>query len=77
MPAHAYEARRIGEAVQRDRHARDLVGLRAARKHLGWYARNLPHAAAFRRAVNTATERVAVGEHIDRFFTGAIARAAA
>lgn len=53
------------------------IGLRAARKHLGWYARNLPHAAAFRRAVNTATERVAVGEHIDRFFAGAIAHAAA
>jgi tRNA-dihydrouridine synthase B len=53
------------------------IGLRAARKHLGWYARNLPHAAAFRRAVNKATEREVVREQIHRFFAGAIERAAA
>ena len=53
------------------------IGLRAARKHLGWYARNLPHAAAFRRAVNTATEEETVYDHIRRFFAGAIDRAAA
>ena len=53
------------------------IGLRAARKHLGWYARNLPHAAAFRRAVNTAAEGETVRDHIDRFFADAIERAAA
>ena len=71
------------EAVVREHHEGMLthygleIGLRAARKHLGWYARNLPHAAAFRRAVNKATEREAVGELIRRFFAGAIENAAA
>ncbi len=53
------------------------IGLRTARKHLGWYARSLPHAAAFRRAVNKATEREAVRGFIHRFFAGAIEHAAA
>ena len=58
-------------------HHGSAIGLRAARKHLGWYAHSLPHAAAFRRAVNKATEPEAVRDLICRFFAGAIERNAA
>ncbi len=36
------------------------AGVRAARKHLGWYSAGLPGAAEFRRAVNGAGEAAAV-----------------
>ena len=57
-------------------HYGPAIGVRTARKHLGWYARNLPHAAAFRRAVNQATEPEAVRGLIRRFFAGTFERAA-
>ena len=52
------------------------AGLRLARKHLSWYARGLPGAAAFRAAVNTLDEVGAVLALIDRFYDRPVARTA-
>ncbi|MBM3561116.1 MAG: tRNA dihydrouridine synthase DusB, partial [Alphaproteobacteria bacterium] len=52
-------------------------GLRIARKHLGWYAQGLLGAAAFRNAVNNATEPAVVIGEIRRFFAPAGERMAA
>jgi tRNA-dihydrouridine synthase B len=58
------------------------AGLRLARKHLSWYARALPGAAAFRAAVMGLAEVPAVLALIDRFYdpliesAGALAEAA-
>jgi tRNA-dihydrouridine synthase B len=43
-------------------------GLRAARKHLAWYARGLRGAAAFRERVNRLTDAEAVRREIRAFF---------
>jgi len=50
------------------------AGLRLARKHLSWYSRALPGAAAFRAAVNGLTEVPAVLALLDRLYDPLIAR---
>ena len=56
-------------------HYRDMVehygrevGVRVARKHLGWYAEDLSNAAIFRRQVNGLTDPGAVEDAILSFF---------
>ncbi|MBT5415656.1 MAG: tRNA dihydrouridine synthase DusB, partial [Rhodospirillaceae bacterium] len=51
-------------------------GLRAARKHLAWYAHGLRDAAAFREHVNRLTEPEAVREAVRTFFDAACDAAA-
>lgn len=53
------------------------AGLRVARKHIAWYSRDLPGAAAFRQAVNNTLEPARVDEAIRRFFEPQLARLAA
>jgi tRNA-dihydrouridine synthase B len=48
----------------------DETGVRIARKHIGWYSRELAGSAAFRQEINrleTAPEQVAA---VERFFVG-------
>jgi len=51
-------------------------GVRAARKHMGWYAQGRPGAAAFRNAVNNTLDPARVHALVDGFF-GAPVRLAA
>lgn len=44
------------------------VGVRVARKHLGWYADGLAGAAAFRGRVNCSADPAAVEDAIEDFF---------
>ncbi len=53
------------------------LGLRVARKHLGWYAAGLDGGAAFRRAVMTATDPAVVTAEIRRHYDRAAERWAA
>lgn len=43
-------------------------GVFFARKHLGWYARGLPHSAEFRSRINSLAESHAVIDEINRYF---------
>ena len=52
------------------------IGVPIARKHLGWYAKGLPGAAAFRAAVNRLDDPEAVRRTIDTHFLGPVERAA-
>ncbi|MGH7057291.1 MAG: tRNA dihydrouridine synthase DusB [Acetobacteraceae bacterium] len=45
-----------------------FAGVRIARKHLGWYVRGLPGAAAFRAAVNSIDDAAEVERMLCRFF---------
>jgi tRNA-dihydrouridine synthase B len=49
-------------------HYGSAVGLRIARKHLGWYSKGLPGSAEFRAAVNTAETVPQAKELIRRFY---------
>jgi len=49
------------------------AGVRMARKHLGWYARGLPGAAAFRGLVNRIEDVSEVEQRVEQFFTPLIA----
>jgi tRNA-dihydrouridine synthase B len=51
--------------------------VRNARKHLAWYSKSLPSAAAFRAEINRVHDPDAVRAHIRRFFSGAMERLAA
>ena len=53
------------------------LGVRNARKHLAWYSKSLPSAAAFRAEINRVHDPDAVRAHIRRFFSGAMERLAA
>ena len=53
------------------------VGVRVARKHLAWYAKALPNAAAFRDAVNHTADPEQVKAHMRRFFGGVLEAEAA
>jgi tRNA-dihydrouridine synthase B len=53
------------------------VGVRIARKHLGWYSKGLPGAAEFRAAVNRSENVVEVKAMIRGFFEPLIERVAA
>ena len=49
-------------------HAGSDVGVRLARKHVGWYSRGLPGSAEFRGAVNRLGDSAAVKARIDAFY---------
>jgi tRNA-dihydrouridine synthase B len=53
------------------------VGVRIARKHIGWYSKGLPGSAEFRAAVNQTIEPGAVRELIRMFYDPLVAREAA
>src|SRR5258706_6745589 len=46
------------------------LGVRIARKHIGWYARGLPGGEAFRREANAITSSVAQLAAVGAFFDG-------
>jgi len=50
------------------------VGLRIARKHVGWYSKGLPGSAEFRAAVNQATDPARVKALIRAFYEPFLAR---
>ena len=57
-----------------DHHIRDMLhhygrahGLRLARKHMGWYARGIPNAAAFREVINNTMDETVVFDALERF----------
>jgi tRNA-dihydrouridine synthase B len=52
------------------------VGVPIARKHLGWYSKGLPGAAAFRATVNRLDDPAAVRRTIDDYFLGPAEEAA-
>ena len=58
----------------------ELAGVRIARKHLGWYAKDRPENAAFRAVVNRAEDAEAqlrlTGEYFDRLQAGGLEAAA-
>ncbi|MGH7100991.1 MAG: tRNA dihydrouridine synthase DusB, partial [Acetobacteraceae bacterium] len=54
-----------------------VAGVRMARKHLGWYARGLPGAAAFRGSVNRLEEPDEVERHLASFLDPLIAEGVA
>ena len=53
------------------------VGMRIARKHIGWYSKGLPGSAEFRAAVNQTEAVDQVRELIRGFYEPLLARAAA
>jgi tRNA-dihydrouridine synthase B len=53
------------------------VGMRIARKHIGWYSKGLPGSAEFRAAVNQTDAVARVRELIRAFYEPLIAREAA
>jgi tRNA-dihydrouridine synthase B len=53
------------------------VGVKVARKHIGWYSRGLPRAAEFRAEVNRLEDPAAVRARIAAFYGAAIEREAA
>ena len=53
------------------------VGMRIARKHIGWYSKGLPGSAEFRAAVNQTESVDRVRELIGGFYEPLLARAAA
>jgi len=53
------------------------VGMKVARKHLGWYSKGLPGSAEFRAAVNRSESVAAVRDLIGRFYEPLLAREAA
>jgi len=53
------------------------VGVKIARKHLGWYSKGLPGSAEFRAAVNQSADPNAVRALIGRFYEPLIEREAA
>ncbi|QJW83566.1 tRNA dihydrouridine synthase DusB [Ramlibacter terrae] len=46
----------------------EFTGVRSARKHIGWYVKALPGAAAFREAMNRIEESAAQLAAVDDFF---------
>jgi tRNA-dihydrouridine synthase B len=48
----------------------EFIGVRSARKHIGWYVRSLPQGEAFRQTMNTiddcTTQVAAVGQFMDQ-----------
>jgi tRNA-dihydrouridine synthase B len=53
------------------------VGVKVARKHLGWYTKGLPSSAEFRNRVNFIDDPDQVLGEIDRFYTPFLRRRAA
>ena len=48
-------------------------GVRNARKHMGWYAKGLPEANAFRNLINNTMDPVKVEAAINHYFSADIA----
>lgn len=53
------------------------VGVKIARKHLGWYTKGLPGSAEFRNRVNFIAEAADVMDELERFYEPFILRRAA
>ena len=53
------------------------AGVRAARKHVGWYSKGLPGGAAFRAEIMRLTDPVAVKDAIRNFYARTVERQAA
>jgi tRNA-dihydrouridine synthase B len=53
------------------------VGVKIARKHIGWYSKGLPGSAEFRAAVNQSDDPSAVRSLVHRFYEPLIEREAA
>jgi tRNA-dihydrouridine synthase B len=53
------------------------VGIKIARKHIGWYSKGLPGSAEFRAAVNQSLDAAAVHELIRGFYEPLVEREAA
>jgi tRNA-dihydrouridine synthase B len=53
------------------------VGMRAARKHIGWYSKGLPGGAAFRGQVMRISDPAAVKDAIRGFYLPLLDRVAA
>ena len=49
-------------------HYGTLIGVRMARKHIGWYSRGLPGGSAFRSEVNTEGDVTRVRDMIEAYF---------
>jgi tRNA-dihydrouridine synthase B len=58
-------------------HYGEDVGVRCARKHLGWYVRGLPGSAEFRNVLNRIDNAKAVVESLNSFYEPYLQRAAA
>jgi tRNA-dihydrouridine synthase B len=72
------------QLVMVERHYEDMlshygteVGVRIARKHVGWYSKGLPGSAEFRAAVNQTTEPARVRALIRGFYEPLLGRRAA
>ncbi len=53
------------------------VGVKIARKHLGWYSKGLPGSAEFRAAVNQVDDPAVVDDMLRRFYEPLVEREAA
>ncbi len=71
-----YRAVRSHYADMLDHYGPD-IGVRAARKHIGWYSKGLRGGAEFRGAVNRLGDPAEVCDLIDRFYQGLLERAEA
>ena len=58
-------------------HYGEVAGMRAARKHIGWYSKGLPGSAEFRSKVMRMADTVEVIENIRRFYEPLIEKRAA
>jgi tRNA-dihydrouridine synthase B len=58
-------------------HYGSAVGVKIARKHVGWYSKGLPGSAEFRAAVNRSDDPAAVHSLIRRFYEPLVEREAA
>jgi len=48
----------------------EYVGVRSARKHIGWYVRTLPGGEAFRQHMNSLQDSAAQVAYVEAFFDG-------
>jgi tRNA-dihydrouridine synthase B len=48
----------------------EFIGVRSARKHIGWYVRSLPGGDAFRRAMNLLEDSAAQLAAVEHYFDG-------
>jgi tRNA-dihydrouridine synthase B len=58
-------------------HYGDEVGVRIARKHVGWYTKGLNGSAEFRNFVNRIDDPHVVLDELTRFYTPFLTRTAA
>ncbi len=55
----------------------ETVGVKVARKHLGWYTKGLPGSAEFRNTVNFVDDPIEVMNSLERFYEPMLQREAA